>query len=44
MLISLGMLLEDALIAFAGVIVGVVGVALELVLGAAAVHGIRSLF
>lgn len=43
-LISLGMLLEDALIAFAGVIVGVVGVALELVLGAAAVHGIRSLF
>jgi hypothetical protein len=43
-LISLGMLLEDALIALAGVIVGVVGVALELVLGAAAVHGIRSLF
>ena len=43
-LISLGMLLEDALIACAGVIVAVVGVALELVLGAAAVHGIRSLF
>jgi hypothetical protein len=41
-LISLGMLLEDALIAAAGMILGIVGVALEVVLGAAAVHGIES--
>ena len=40
--ISLGMLLEDALIAIAGVILGIVGVALEVVLGAAAVHGLKS--
>jgi len=37
-------LLEDALIALAGLILGAVGVALEVVLGAAAVHGISSLF
>jgi hypothetical protein len=36
------MLLEDALIAAAGMILGIVGVALEVVLGAAAVHGIES--
>ena len=42
-LISLGVLLEDALIAAAGAILGVVGVALEVVLGAAAVHGVSSL-
>ena len=42
-LVSLGVLLEDALIAAAGVILGVVGVALEVVLGAAAVHGVKSL-
>src|SRR6185437_16550056 len=42
-LISLGVLLEDALIAAAGVILGIVGVALEVVLGAAAVHGLTSL-
>ena len=42
-LISLGVLLEDALIALAGLILGVIGVALEVVLGAAAVHGISSL-
>jgi hypothetical protein len=41
-LISLGVLLEDALIAGAGAILGVVGVALEVVLGAAAVHGLKS--
>ena len=42
-LVSLGVLLEDALIAAAGVILGIVGVALEVVLGAAAVHGVESL-
>ena len=42
-LISLAVLLEDALIALAGLILGAVGVALEVVLGAAAVHGISSL-
>ena len=42
--LALGVLLEDALIAIAGGILGVVGVTLEVVLGAAAVHGIESLF
>lgn len=42
-LVSLGMLLEDALIALAGAVLGVVGVGLEVVLGAAAVHGVKSL-
>jgi hypothetical protein len=42
-LLSLSVLLEDGLIAGAGVIVGVTGVVLELVLGAAALHGIQSL-
>jgi hypothetical protein len=42
-LISLGVLLEDALVAAAGTILGIVGVALEVVLGAAAVHGLTSL-
>ncbi len=41
--ISLGVLLEDALIAAAGALLGIVGVALEIVLGAAAVHGVSSL-
>ena len=41
--LSLAMLLEDALVAFAGVVVLVVGVVLEVVLGAAAVHGVSSL-
>jgi hypothetical protein len=43
-LLSLGWILEDALIALIGVAVGIVGVALEIVLGKAAVHGIGSLF
>jgi hypothetical protein len=43
-LLSLGWIMEDALIALAGVAVGVLGVALELILGKAAVHGIGSLF
>jgi hypothetical protein len=42
-LVSLGMLLEDALIAVAGAVLGIVGVALEVVLGTAAVHGVKSL-
>lgn len=42
-LISLGVLLEDALIACAGALLGIVGVALEAALGAAAVHGVSSL-
>jgi hypothetical protein len=43
-LLSLGVLLEDIAVVLAGLIVGVAGVALEIVLGSAAVHGIRSLF
>jgi hypothetical protein len=43
-LISLGMLLEDFLVVVAGLVVLVVGVALEIILGAAAVHGVSSLF
>jgi hypothetical protein len=42
-LVSLGVLLEDALIACAGVILAIVGAALEVVLGAAAVHGLGAL-
>jgi hypothetical protein len=42
--LSLGVLLEDALVAAAGVVVGIVGVSLEVALGSAAVHGISSLF
>ena len=41
--VALGVLLEDALIAAVGALLGIVGVALEVVLGAAAVHGIESL-
>jgi hypothetical protein len=43
-LISLGMLLEDFLVVVAGLIVLVAGVALEIILGAAAVNGVRSIF
>jgi hypothetical protein len=43
-LISLGVLLEDITIVAAGVVVGATGVALEIVLGRAAVNGISSLF
>jgi len=42
--LSLGLILEDALFAAAGVLLSVVGVALEVVLGAAAFHGVSSLF
>jgi hypothetical protein len=42
-LISLGVLLEDPLLGFAGLLVGVAGVLLVLFLGRAAIEGIRSL-
>ena len=43
-LLSLGVLLEDFLVVVAGLVVGVTGVALEIFLGAAALHGLRSIF
>jgi hypothetical protein len=43
-LVSLGVLLEDFLVVAAGLAVGVAGIALEIVLGAAALHGLRSIF
>jgi hypothetical protein len=43
-LLSLGVLLEDFLVVAAGVVIGVAGVALEITLGAAALHGLRSIF
>jgi hypothetical protein len=42
-LVSLAVLLEDVLIAVPGLVLGIVGVALEVVLGAAALQGISSL-
>jgi hypothetical protein len=42
--IALGVLLEDFLIVAAGLVIGAGGVVLEIVLGAAAVHGISSIF
>jgi hypothetical protein len=42
-LISVGFLLEDALLAIAGTAVGVAGVVLAIVLGEAAIHGLRNL-
>jgi hypothetical protein len=43
-ILSLGVLLEDFLIVVVGVVVGIAGVALEIVLGTAAVHGLSSIF
>jgi hypothetical protein len=43
-LVSLGVLLEDALFVLVGLIVGAIGVALEFILGKAAVKGIGGLF
>jgi hypothetical protein len=43
-LVALGVLLEDALVVAAGLIVGAAGVLLELVLGKAAVGGLKKLF
>ena len=42
-LLSLAVLLEDALIAGVALVIGVTGVTVELALGSAAVHGISSL-
>jgi hypothetical protein len=41
--LSLALLLEDAVLVFAAVLMGAAGVALEVVLGEAAVNGIGSL-
>jgi hypothetical protein len=43
-LLSLGVLLEDAVIALVALTIGFVGVALEITVGSAAVHAIKSLF
>jgi hypothetical protein len=43
-LVALGFLLGDALIAIVGVAIGSSGVVLEIVLGAAAIHGLRTIF
>jgi hypothetical protein len=43
-IVALGVLLEDFLVVAAGLVVIVGGVALEIVLGAAAVHGLSSIF
>lgn len=43
-LISLGMLLTDLLVVVVGLVVGLAGVALEIVVGGAAIKGIASLF
>jgi hypothetical protein len=42
-LVSLGVLLEDIVVVIAGLLVGAAGVALEIVAGTAAVHGIGQL-
>jgi hypothetical protein len=44
LLLSVGFLLEDAVFVLVGIAVAFLGVVLEIVLGKAAVHGIRSLF
>jgi hypothetical protein len=43
-LLSLGVLLEDARISLGGIVVGVIGVTIEIALGRAVVKGIGSLF
>lgn len=43
-LVSLGVLLEDFLLVAVGLVVGAAGVVLEIVLGGAALKGLRSLF
>jgi hypothetical protein len=42
-LLSLGVLLEDFLIVFLALLVGTAGITLEVVLGEAAIHGLRTL-
>jgi hypothetical protein len=44
LVISLGILLEDAVLVLAGLLIGAVGVALVLVLGGAAVKGLEEVF
>lgn len=41
--VSLGVLLEDGVIALGGIVLGTAGIALELALGAAALHGISAI-
>jgi hypothetical protein len=43
-LLSIGMLLEDLAIVVIAIVVGIAGVALELILGRAALRGIDNLF
>ena len=43
-LLSLGVLLEDVIVVILGLVIGVAGVLLEIVLGAAAIKGIGDLF
>ena len=43
-LLSLGVLLEDALVVVLALVVGVAGIALEIILGSVAVKGVSSLF
>jgi hypothetical protein len=43
-LLSLGVLLEDFLVVILGIVVGCVGVVLEIVVGSAAVNGVSKLF
>src|SRR5207302_11317410 len=43
-LVSLGVLLEDFLVVAVGIAIGATGVLLEIVLGAAAIHGLRTIF
>jgi hypothetical protein len=42
-LLSLGVLLEDAAVALAGLVFGVAGVAIEIILGRAVLHGLENL-
>jgi hypothetical protein len=43
LLLSLGVLLEDCAMAVAGILVGAVAIVLEIALGAAAIHGLRTI-
>ena len=42
--LSLGVLLEDIIVVALGIVLGVVGIALEIILGSAVVQGVSSLF
>ncbi|MFZ1996044.1 MAG: exopolysaccharide biosynthesis protein [Solirubrobacteraceae bacterium] len=42
--LALGVLLEDFLVVAVGLVVGVAGIALEIVVGAAALHGLNAIF